>query len=241
MTCGVLIGASSSVEWMIPWWAKHYFQHNHHPVAFLDLGISEAMKKRIQSFDHIITPKIFTIASNESEIKPAWKTIYPGNVADVRKHWFSKPSLLSQSPFELSLWIDIDCEVRSSIAPLFELCQNQFAIAQDSPISQKNSKQLGLIHNDEILYNSGVIAYHKNSSLLKAWIKEAKHNHHQYLSDQEALSRLIYSQRFPIDEIPYAYNARPWDRDDKSAKIIHYANIRGKIKLLRQLIAKIDQ
>ena len=241
MTCGVLIGASSSVEWMIPWWARHYYQHNHYPVAFLDLGVSEAMKKDIQSFEHIITPKSFSVPSNATEIKPEWKTIYPGNISEARKHWFAKPSLLLQSPFDTTIWIDIDCEIRSSIEPLFDLYQNQFAIAQDSPISQSNSKQLGLIYSDETLYNGGVIAYDKNAPLLKAWIDEIKANHHLYFSDQEALSRIIYKYSYPMFEIPYAYNARPWDKEDSSAKIIHYANIRGKIKLLRELMTMVDQ
>ena len=42
---GVCVKVGPESEQMLPWWWKHYSKHNSHPVAFMDGGMSEAMRE----------------------------------------------------------------------------------------------------------------------------------------------------------------------------------------------------
>ena len=62
-----------------------------------------------------------------------------------------------QTPFECTVWMDLDCEVTGSLIPLFQKVHTHSGIA----VARERRFTL-----EEAGYNSGVIVYRKDSPVL---------------------------------------------------------------------------
>ena len=51
---GIVVGADLTQEWLLPWWWSHYSRFNSLPVAFIDFGMSDEMKKWCQERGELI-------------------------------------------------------------------------------------------------------------------------------------------------------------------------------------------
>ncbi|MBM3198184.1 MAG: hypothetical protein FJZ58_02875 [Chlamydiae bacterium] len=239
---GVIVAASHHIEWMLPWWWYHYTLHNTLPVAFFDLGISSQAKAWCKGRGELLSPSIpSTLDPKKEDVSPplaaTWEQLIGSGVWDIRKHWFKKPFLFQTSPFAYTLWIDLDCEVRSCIEPLFSYVQPPLylALAQEPALLQEGLRALKLLAQSEVLYNSGVISYHKDSPLLSLWVQEVLTCHHKHIGDQEALSHRLFLQGYIPSEIPSTYN---WDRGlgpNPEAHIFHWHGQKGKTLIREQI------
>ena len=77
--------------------------------TFVDLGMSHYGKTFCSERGEVI-PLQMDLAFSDGE-----------SVRDKRHSWFKKPFALLLSPFAHSIWLDLDCEVLGSLAPLFSL------------------------------------------------------------------------------------------------------------------------
>ncbi len=106
---GVMTGADSTQEWLLPWWWEHYAKHNDCPVAFADFGMSAEMR--------------------------AWCG-QRGLVVEVprlpdRKTWHRKPFAILASPFRRTVWLDADCEVRGDLSEMFPYSDGGIGVTLD--------------------------------------------------------------------------------------------------------------
>jgi len=224
---GVLVGCDQGQEWLLSWWWNRYRVKNNYPVAFVDFGMSEAAKKWCKERGELISLKIpsrFPLSKQKVDRVSArsWENRYGESVWQARTSWFKKPFALLQTPFEKTVWMDLDCEVLDSIAGLFRT--NGVALSRETEASQKNEKLL----DGEVLYNSGVIAYKRGAALIQLWAEEALKSNHHFCGDQELLSRLIFKNKLTISEIPERYNWRMSQGFNLHAVIVHWAGLWGK-------------
>jgi hypothetical protein len=160
MNWGVVVAADQGAEWLLSWWWECYCLHHKQKVAFVDLGMSEEAKSWCKERGLLIPfngPSDFVSAKEhvgEKEQKK-WEALYGSKVWQARSSWFKKPLAMLQSPFNKSVWMDLDCEVVKPIDAIFE------GIG-DGMLGAVRVEKRG--H-----YNSGVIVYDKESLLLKAW------------------------------------------------------------------------
>src|SRR5690606_36497683 len=98
-----------------------------------------------------------------------------------RSAWFKKPFACLQSPYSISIWSDLDCEVRGSLSPLFDLV--------------KNSPGIAMVPSSPTLYNGGVIVFQHKLPLLLEWTHAAVEKNHLFRDDQQLLSHLIREQK----------------------------------------------
>src|SRR5579862_7309437 len=125
---GIIVGTDLTQEWLLPWWWKHYSAFNAYPVAFVDFGMSDPVKDWCRERGELISLFVADVfVAEREEIDPALvkqmeeacgKEFWPS-----RHAWFKKPLACLQSPFVKSLWIDLDCEIRGQLDPLFDLCE----------------------------------------------------------------------------------------------------------------------
>jgi hypothetical protein len=105
---GLMTGADSHHEWMLPWWFEQAQRHNRLPVAFADFGLSPAMR--------------------------AW-CCERGMVIRVpaagEKTWHRKPFAILASPFRRTLWLDVDCQVCADLAPVFAFADRGLGLTLD--------------------------------------------------------------------------------------------------------------
>lgn len=244
LTQGIIVAATHHIEWLIPWWWYNYRAHNDLPVVFIDLG----MTKKAQDWckergtllpldvpDSLVFPK----EAVDPILASKWEQIIGSGVWDVRLKWFKKPFAFRKSPFEKSLWIDLDCEVRASLRPFFSFLEDEssLALAREPEPLQKGLQSLGFTLPNEITYNSGVVLYRKEDPFLSRWEEEVKQRNHLHIGDQEALSRILFQENFLFKELPIEYN---WDRGlgpNPQALIFHWHGQKGKQLIAEQIKA----
>ena len=225
---GVLIGSDLTLEWALPWWWERYQEHNSHPVAFIDLGLSFEMKDWCKERGQLIPLRVVGFAEEAPlEVTKQWEKEAGKQFWDCRDAWFKKPLACLKSPFDRTLWIDVDCEIRGSLTPLFEYASKSvgFAMAfEQNPYSANYP-----------LYNSGVIAFQKNHQLLHLWAEWSMNKNRLFRGDQEIFSYIVHEQKIKIDEIPPIYNWSRRNPDRSDAVIQHWHGNHGKFVIRTQL------
>lgn len=226
---GVLVGCDAGQEWLLSWWWNHYRERNDFPVAFVDFGMSPAAQKWCKERGELIPLKRsnrFSLPKQKVDRVSVrkWESTHGEGVWQARENWFKKPFALLQTPFQNTVWMDLDCEVLDSIAELFKV--PEIALSRETEASQK--KEENSLLEGEVLYNSGVIAYKKGAALIQLWAKEALKSSGAFCGDQELLSRLIFKNKMAISEIPDRYNWRMSQGFNLHAAIVHWAGVWGK-------------
>jgi hypothetical protein len=223
---GVLCGCDTHQEWLLPWWWSRLKEHSDWPVTFCDFGMSREAREWCRERGTLhdidwdpawVTPRE---AINEDRVV-AWESMYGPGVWSARESWFKKPLALLSTPYQKTVWLDLDCEVLSSISPLFEM-QAPISLVREMP-----SSHLPLFH-PEIKYNSGVLVFDQGVSLIKMWEEASRYSNHLFWGDDPLLSHLISREKYPVHEMSEVWNWRMSDGFCMNAKIYHWVGSGGK-------------
>jgi len=234
---GIIVGCDANQEWLLPWWWEHYSATNKYPVVFIDFGMTEQgiayCKER-----GICLPlgKIpLTERPLRSQKKRAlWEEHYSKALWHRRMIWFKKPFALLASPFPLSLWLDLDCQVQKSLEPLFSclLLGGSIALCREAEKTQQIHLEKGFIRPHEVNYNCGVIAFRKEAPILHKWTEEITLRNHLYPFDQQALSKALRQDHTALVELPSIFNWSMSQGPNSHAYIQHFHG--GILKSLLQ-------
>jgi len=196
MRKGILIGSDSNTQWLLPWWWKYYSKYNDFPVAIADFGMTPKMVKWCQKKAQVFSLKnsdfVPTKKGLSKNLADQWQANYKGDVWQARQAWFKKPFACLETPFDLTLWLDIDCEVCGPIKMVFDRFEKGI--------------ELALVREDAGDYNSGVLLFRKNASFLKKWAQLCLNHNDKYMGDQNALTDLILQKTIRIKELDSKYN-----------------------------------
>lgn len=244
MDSGVIVAATHHIEWLLPWWWVNYKAHNDLPVAFFDLGLTDKAKEWCKKRGQLISLNVpDSLVFGKDKVDPLlaakWEKVIGSGVWDVRLKWFKKPFVFTESPFSKTIWIDLDCEVKTSLRPLLSFAENETGIClgKEPEAFQKGCQSLGLAFPEEVTYNSGVVIYKKGAPILNRWKEEVLTRNNLYIGDQEALSRILFLEKPSFTELPPEYN---WDRGlgpNPNALIFHWHGQKGKQMILEQIKA----
>jgi hypothetical protein len=220
MEWGVIVAADQGAEWLLPWWWECYSKHHQQPVAFIDFGMSEKGKRwcfekglliPFEGQSDFVLPKERVEKNNQTK----WEALYGPTVWQARNSWFKKPQAMLQSPFERSVWMDLDCEVCQPIDAIFEgICAGMLGAVRVARSAH---------------YNSGVIVYDKAAPLLKAWASACLKRHSTCIGDETVLSTLIRHNRYPFKAIGREFNWMMGWGYNPNLKIAHWAASWGKL------------
>jgi hypothetical protein len=208
---GVLVGGDEAQEWMLSWWWDHFIRHNDYPVMFVDFGLSPKAQTWCRERGTLLNLRSFLLClKRQGEIQAEWGAL----VWDSREAWFKKPTACLSSPYDTTLWLDLDCQVVGSLEPLFEMgALHGFAMAKDCIASQRTPYPV---------YNSGVIAFQKGHPLLTLWEKDAQEKNQLFRGDQDVLAHTIQESQIPVHEMPPSYNWSPWQGNREDVVIYHW-------------------
>ena len=225
MERGVLVGCDQAQEWLLSWWWKNYRQKNTLPVAFADFGMTEEARSWCQARGLVLPISVdgYRVALKkeiEEDLLREWElSISP--FWESRQAWFKKPFAMLQSPFFETIWMDLDCEVLDSLDPIYPYLSSQ------SKIGLVRVRELDGTEG-KVLYNSGVIVFEKEAPILKKWAEFSLFQNHRFLSDQDALSEIIFNEKFVVGEVPEIYNWLMCRGVHLGAKVLHWAAVWGK-------------
>lgn len=223
---GIVVAADETVEWLLPWWFAKLRLQNTLPVCFVDLGLSYYGRSFCEKRGEMIQlscslPEVFVPHTKE------WEILFGSDIKKRRENWYKKPFAFLLTPFEKTLWLDVDCEVLKSLDGLF-VRSGDIHLACESPTTHLREQHLQTIEEGEILYNSGVILYHHGSPLIEKWAEAVLKKKEQFLSDQHVLSHLIKDISYPIHPLEAEYNWRmAWGLNIHAA-IVHWVGSWGK-------------
>lgn len=228
MTEGIIVGSDRMQEWLLPWWWENYHKHNHYPVAFFDFGLSEAMKQWCQARGSLLKlPLADIFIKDREEVHPSiaskWESQYGETFWNSRKTWFKKPFACLRSPFEKTVWLDLDCEVLGPLDFLFQSCNHPsgIALARDRIAST---------------YNSGVVAFRRGAAIIQEWATQSLNKTDAFRGDQDLLSQIIADRKLSICELPPIYNWNVGYGINPDTVICHWLGDAGKQALRNQLI-----
>ena len=225
---GIIVGCDQSQEWLLPWWWDHFSKQNRYPVTFIDFGMSAEKKRWCHKRGELISLNMSDVFVRDRDevaiaLSEAWEQHYGKDFWGARKAWFRKPFACLHTPYERSIWLDLDCQVIGSLAKLFDACDHPSGLAL---CLDKNAPG----------YNSGVIVFRKNAPMLQEWAKQSLEKNSLFRGDQDLLTDLIGKRA--IGELPITYN---WPFNygaNPDALIIHWIGATGKEILSRQLMLK---
>jgi len=226
---GVLCGAEKSQEWLLPWWWSRYREHNAFPVTFIDFGMTEEMRTwcsergnlcAIDFDDSCICPR--------DQIDPIlakqWENFYGWTVWSARHTWFKKPSAFLKSPYKISVWIDIDCEVLGPLKPLFSHLKGNSELALVREYATEHLPR----DDSRVRYNSGILVFRHGAPVIEKWAQGAMTQNHLFGGDDLLLSHLIHQHRIDVAELPEIYNWRMARGLNLNAVILHWIGKGGK-------------
>ena len=221
---GILIGSDSTQEWLLPWWHQNYIRHNSHPITWIDFGLTPEMHAWCKKRGNVIVIRIADIFVAPQEELSAdcyslWEERFGKAFWSCRDVWFKKPAAFLQTPYERTIWIDADCEIKGSIAPLFDLCNPPIPFAMRSTPHRSPA--------GDLIYNSGVVPYRWGLLLMEKWVEMAFESNNSFMGDQDILSQIIADDKIPIREIPDTYH-RFRNEPEEGAILIHWTGANGK-------------
>jgi hypothetical protein len=196
---GILCGSDAGQEWLLPWWWERYAEHNAFPVTFVDFGMSDQGRSFCRERgESVLLDRDDSFVSMREEIDlervRTWEGFYGKTLWPCRRHWFKKPFALLHSPYEKTLWLDLDCEVLGPLSEIFSYC------SKDTPIALVRELR------EEVKFNGGVIVFMHGTEIIRRWAQDALTRNDCFWSDDALLSALIQEMEVPVAELPEHYN-----------------------------------
>jgi hypothetical protein len=184
---GILVAVDSYSEWLLAGWWATYSQYNNYPVCFVNLGMSKKSLVWAQEKGMVIQPSII------------------GGKA------LTKPLILQLSPFQETIWIELNCEVCGPLAGLFE------ELTEDQEIGlsfEKNDKGM--------MVNSSVVVFKQNTVLLTRWVEKSLKNHPLSQQDHYFFQSIFEIDPAHLKELNPIYNWGPTWGSNPSAIILRW-------------------
>lgn len=232
---GVICGTDQRQEWLLPWWWSRLKAVNDLPVVFCDFGMSEEAIAWCRERGEVVSIAMHpgAVASKE-KVDPVLVAEWEGchasyNIWDFREVWFTKPLALLSTPFQKTLWLDLDCEVLQSLDPIFAFCDAESQLG----IMREFHRTHWPRFHPEAIYNSGVIVYEHGSSLIVQWVKAAMTQTDRFWGDEALLSHLINAEQILVQELPGVFNWRVSQGVNINAVICHWLGEGGKVFIRR--------
>ena len=235
--CGVITGCDNNHEWMLKWWWENYSKHNSYPVTIFDFGMTLSAKIWCEQHFRVIPFNFFSIEPQKNlsfKGQKIWEKLYGPTVWKARANWFKKPFVFLKTPYNKTVWLDIDCQVLKPIDFLFNI-NSSIGMAYEVERFTKKFKKYRLLLPNEEIFNTGVVSYLRGESLISEWAKRTISEYHLFLGDQDIISRIIYEKNVFVTLLPENYNRRPRDGVTSDTYILHFVCNGGKAYLLKTL------
>lgn len=225
---GIITGCDRGIQWMFPWWFHCLRKHCDLPVTFIDYGMTESGYNWCKNRGEIIRIKIPVKAMKKRFSMPARFMKVLKRKQDIlilqtkRLAWFKKPFALLQTPFKRTVWLDVDCEVRGCISPLFLLADEEIGLSLSPENKIVEKRRDGILKADQLEYNSGVISYKRGMDIIEKWAKATILQDGIFYGDQDILSRLIGDHKTSVSILSREYNWRVHHWGENANAIIQH-------------------
>ena len=239
---GVITGCDINQEWLLKWWWSHYQSCNTLPVTFFDFGMSRSARKWCQARGKVLSIELPSniVGSKNSfskKVQQNWETLYASTIWKARKGWLSKPLGLVQSPYEFTIWTDLDCQILKPLDELFDLPLSISGVAATPEVARtvNHAKQCGALLPGEKAYNTGVLFFCRQSALIAKWAENTYHRSYEFMGDGDVFNRTIFEKQLHPTKLPQKFNRYFRDGVTKDTVISHFVCSGGKHVILKTM------
>ncbi len=239
---GILTGCDENQEWMLKWWWEHYRQHNHLPVTFFDFGLSQSARRWCEKRGKTVSVDLPPTLVKQKKCFPKkvqkqWEKLYSLELWRARKGWLSKPFAFLLSTYKYAVWMDVDCQVRRPLDPLFAtpLGKDGLAATREVQRAVDHARRCGALLPEEKAYNTGVIFFRHGAPVMTKWAENTYHRSDQFMGDGEVFNRTLLENHFEPNELSAVYNRHVRDGVTPDTVIVHYVCSGGKHLILKSL------
>jgi len=234
---GVIVGCNWGMEIMLPFWWENYIKENNFPVTFFDFGMSKKASDWCSTRGSIIQLNLpFSLYSKRIKSPAKWerKLRHLGkyNTALFRRlSWFKKSFVYLNTPYQNTIWLDLDCQVNCDLKELFLYTENPsgLALAEENKKKWNRKAAEGWCVSMTHTYNSGVLTYKFGCKILEDWTHAVINSDQLYLGDQDVLDAVIAKSTIKPQILPNTFNWRVNDMGNNAhAQIIHYSGTARK-------------
>jgi hypothetical protein len=214
---GIIIGCDHKQEVMLPLFFTNLRLCTDLPVVIFDFGMSSEGRK---------------FCLKRGKVIPIEDSLAQGQT-HVKQIWFKKPLACQLAPFEINIWLDLDCKLRQPIESILKKYDPSFDLAVlPEPRPNNRYDRYRKEFPAYIDYNSGVIIFKKNSPFISKWIEMSLRYFEKALGDQDTLSIALMDTSFKVSPLDiycnYLFDFRFAGELHESA-IIHYIHVRKEV------------
>ena len=171
---GLLTGCDQTQEWMLKWWLHHAKKQTDLPLSVIDFGMSESAKAYVKNQAHLIDgqPALAPFKRSSKYLFPKnWSLKWQKEASFQRPFYFAKILATADSPYDESLWVDLDCKIIDNPIGAFAYMDDRYgaSMALDTPDTANKWQAYRFIKPKSIAYQAGVIPFTKTSSLMETW------------------------------------------------------------------------
>lgn len=204
---GVIVGCCAKMEYLLPYFYINFRLNSNLPLVFFDFGMTSMGKNFCQKRGTVVTID---------------ESLYPPKSDSqqelIKTMWFKKPLAFKQTPFDETLWLDLDCKIYKPFDDVFETLGDKWiAILAENPL------ELSPYHG----FNSGVCVFKKNAPFIDMWIKLSLEEGDKFPGDQDALSSILKNHLDQVSPLPqkfnYLYLKEGFDKKDNVVILHHFA------------------
>lgn len=237
MEYGVLAGCDQGQEWLLPWFFSRFRASNPTcPIAFVDFGMTKNTRSWCEERGALIAVEDVPPAADASGFlfeEERWieHPFTPSAMTLKQRLFFRKPLALLRSPFERTLWLDLDCQVRANLDPLFSLPLSSSGLAAAPAgtfLFAKNLTQSKIFYLSK--FNCGVVLIEKSSLLLQEWAALSR-GPISFWTDEGSLAFVSNQKQMPVKQMPKIYNWPVAWGANESALVYHWIGERAKSDL----------
>jgi hypothetical protein len=205
---GCIVGCCAKMEYLLPYFYINFRLNSEMPIVFFDFGMTSMGRSYCEKRGAVIT-------IDDSLYDPKSDT----QLELIKTMWFKKPLAFKQTPFEETLWLDLDCKIFKPFDDIFETLGNKWI----SLLLEKKSDLQKIP-----CFNSGVCVFKKNAPFIKMWIKESIQKAEYYKGDQDALSFILKDHLDHISILPQKFNylySKKGSIRKNNVVIVHYFSL----------------
>lgn len=206
-TKGVIVGCCAKMEYLLPYFYLNFRLNSDLPIVFFDFGMTTIGRLFCEKRGKVIDV-------DESLYHPTSDV----QLELIKTMWFKKPIAFQKAPFDLNLWLDLDCKILKPFDPIFDTLGNKWI-----SILAENPLELSPYHG----FNSGVCVFRKNAEFINQWIHLSIHEGSKFPGDQDALSVILKDHLDKVSQLPQKYNylylKEGYDRKENVIILHHFA------------------
>jgi len=210
---GIVVTVDGSQQDMLPWWYENLTKHNDYPIVFMDFGMSDEVKDWCSLVGTVVHPKDM-----------------PGI-----KGWFRKPFALLHSPFRQTMYLELDCEVRGYLKPLFDGANDgHLVISEDRCYPKYLKERMGKYKNIR-MFNGGLVVYNFGDPLMEEWARLTLARHESIRGDQEILSIVLNAHPSRVRCIPPSLFTLRLEEGNEKSMVKHWTGPQGKAHIRSEM------